>query len=269
VTSTNAGYPATVSSYYLDQYEVTVGRFRTFVAAWVAGYRPPAGSGKHTHLAGGGIAGESGWDAAWSVELPATPADWDAALVCSGSLAVWTPTPGPNDAKPMTCLSWYEAYAFCIHDGAFLPTEAEWDYAAAGGSEQRVYPWSSPPTSTVVDPSYAVYDCRADGSSGGFANCALSDIPNVGCRSPLGDGRWGHADLGGSAIEWVLDWWASPYRSTDCIDCADLTSTTGNRIYRSGSFIDSEAVMLVASHDYYGGPAGRGSGTGVRCARAP
>jgi len=44
-----------VGDFKLDKYEVTVGRFRQFVAAWNggAGYTPPAGSGKHTHLNGG------------------------------------------------------------------------------------------------------------------------------------------------------------------------------------------------------------------------
>jgi hypothetical protein len=44
-----------VSGFRLDKYLVTVGRFRQFVDAWSggAGYTPPAGSGKHTHLNGG------------------------------------------------------------------------------------------------------------------------------------------------------------------------------------------------------------------------
>ena len=50
--------PASVSGFRLDKYEVTVGRFRQFVDAVLssdggAGWTPPAGSGKHTHLNGG------------------------------------------------------------------------------------------------------------------------------------------------------------------------------------------------------------------------
>jgi formylglycine-generating enzyme required for sulfatase activity len=43
-------YPATVTDFRLDKYEVTVGRFRKFKAAWDAGWRPSAGAGKHEHL---------------------------------------------------------------------------------------------------------------------------------------------------------------------------------------------------------------------------
>ena len=35
-----------------------------------------------------------------------------------------------------------------------VPTEAELAYAGSGGSEQRVYPWSSPPASGAIDDSY-------------------------------------------------------------------------------------------------------------------
>src|SRR5690606_18419557 len=44
---------AVVSSFRLDRFEVTVGRFRAFRAAWDAGWRPEGGSGKHVHLNGG------------------------------------------------------------------------------------------------------------------------------------------------------------------------------------------------------------------------
>ena len=50
---TDPQYRATVSDFRLDKYEITVGRFRQFVAAWDAGWRPAQGDGKHSHLNGG------------------------------------------------------------------------------------------------------------------------------------------------------------------------------------------------------------------------
>ena len=63
VSYTDPSYPATVSDFWLDRYEVTVGRFRKFVQAWDGGWRPQRGAGKHLHLSNGdGVAGETGWD---------------------------------------------------------------------------------------------------------------------------------------------------------------------------------------------------------------
>jgi sulfatase modifying factor 1 len=141
--------PATVTGFRLDEYEVTVGRFRQFVSAWNggAGYVPPAGSGRHAHLNGGlglasdggdaGIAYETGWLSSDNGAIAPT----DASLACESQFATWTTRAGGNENLPINCVNWYEAYAFCIWDGGFLPSEAESEYAAAGGSQQREYPW--------------------------------------------------------------------------------------------------------------------------------
>jgi formylglycine-generating enzyme required for sulfatase activity len=78
-----------------------------------------------------------------------------AAVKCSATYQTWTDSAGSNESRPMNCITWYEAFAFCIWDGGRLSTEAEWNYAAAGGSEQRQYPWSVPPGSTTIDCTYA------------------------------------------------------------------------------------------------------------------
>jgi formylglycine-generating enzyme required for sulfatase activity len=241
--------PASVSDFHLDRYEVTVGRFRTFVRAGFGtqSNAPQNGTGAHRRIAA------SGWSSTWNQKLATSTPALTAALKCHAGYQTWTDTPESNENKPINCLDWYTAFAFCAWDGGRLPTEAEWSYAAFGGSEQRYYPWSSPPTSTTIDDSYAVY-------CGG--TCQLL---NVGSKSPKGDGRWGQADLGGNAWEWTLDTGAGAY-PMPCQDCADV-SAGAYRAFRSGSNDDIAATLRSAvRHLYY--PEYRGV-VGVRCARDP
>ncbi len=146
-------YPATVDDFYLDKYEITVGRFRAFVNAGMGTQAKPPAAGVGAHP---GI-NDSGWDSTWNANLVANTAALTTALKCSANYQTWTDAAGSNESKPANCLDWYTAFAFCAWDGGRLPTEAEWNYAASGGSEQRYYPWSKPATSVTIDASYAVY----------------------------------------------------------------------------------------------------------------
>src|SRR4029079_6159203 len=125
------------------------------------------------------IAG-SGWQSAWDANLAA---DLKIAVKCSAMYQTWTDVPGGNENKPMNCINWYEAFAFCAWDGGRLPTEAEWNYVAAGGNAQRQYPWGSAMTERT---QHGGYDCTGDGSPAG--TCALTDIFKVGSK-PAGDGK--------------------------------------------------------------------------------
>jgi formylglycine-generating enzyme required for sulfatase activity len=259
----DAAYPATVSDFRMDKYEITVGRFRKFVAAWVGGWRPAAGAGKHTHLNGGsGLAAtgggyEAGWDTAWSSNLATTTAGWDTNLMKNATYQTWTSSPGTQENRPINYVTWFEAYAFCIWDGGFLPSEAEWNYAAAGGGAadgQRQYPWSVPPSSTTIDCTYANY-----------SGCG-GNTKDVGATSTKGDGKWGQSDLAGNVREWNLDWYASFYL-TPCTNCADLTAAS-YRVVRGGSF-DYNAPYLLSWRRYGDTPTDRNYYSGARCVRAP
>jgi sulfatase modifying factor 1 len=264
-------YPATISTFRLDKYEITVGRFRQFVTAVVGGWRPAPGSGKHTHLNGGnglsatGGGYEAGWDSSWTSSLAASDADWNTNLkyMCDEAAAssTWTPSGGSNESKAITCETWYEAYAFCIWDGGFLPSEAEWNYAAAGGggvNGQRVYPWSSPSTSATADCSFANYFAGA--------RCSVGGVNDVGSESPKGDGAYGQADLAGNVFEWNLDSFVSPYVNP-CIDCVNLTPAV-ERVFRGGGIAYNSTALLTAARNVYQ-QEDRTYRNGARCARAP
>jgi formylglycine-generating enzyme len=260
------GYPATVSDFALDKYEVTVGRFRQFVSAEAAGWRPAVGSGKHSYLAGGGLNGgaEPGWEASWNANLATRAPDWTSNLACEPDYSTWTEGAGANEEHPINCVDWYEAYAFCIWDGGFLPSEAEWNYAASGGSEQRLYPWSAafpPGGATTLDCDQANYATDWPSKA-----CVSSGTNKVGSESPLGDGKWGQSDLAGNVFEWTLDWDESPYAAS-CDNCADLTASP-YRVIRGGGF-DGLAVCLLNSLRETSTPLGRSAGIGFRCARPP
>lgn len=261
-------YPARVSTFRLDKYEVTVGRFRQFVNAVVDGWHPSEGAGKHVHLndgqglanSGSGEGFESGWNPAWDDHLHSAKATWDGetSLDCYGTSS-WTPEPGANETRPIGCVSWYQAYGFCIWDGGFLPSEAEWNYAAVGGGEHRTYPWgeTAPGTNALL----AIHGCyyNGSGSCGG-----ISSLAPVG-SAPAGNGRFGQADLAGNVAEWALD--NRRPSIVGCTDCAWFSDETLDRPIYGGNYI-SDAESLSLARQSTAGTSRTGS-TGFRCARSP
>lgn len=272
---------ATISDFRLDKYEVTAARFRQFVLYIVGGGEPPApGSGKHTHLndgeglsAGGGNY-EPGWNDDWNSLLSTDIADWTEVLAEGEDASLygtWTEEPGENDELPITFPSWYEAHAFCIWDGGFLPSEAEWKYAAAGGDEQRRYPWGSDSPSS--DNQHLIYDCcfpsgQCSASSGRDTCTGVVNIAPVG-STPQGVGRYGQWDLSGNVWEWNLDAYSAQYDSP-CTDCANFDGT--DRVMPGGGFHSSMTYQFAYNRqavnwnpDTYRGDYA----VGIRCARAP
>jgi sulfatase modifying factor 1 len=263
--------PASVSAFRLDRNLVTVGRFRQFVSAVVGGWLPAPGEGKHTHLNGGfglvnvgappdaGPVYETGWDATWNANLATTVSGWNSNLI-QGVNATWTKTVGSNENLPITLADWWESYAFCIWDGGFLPSHAELEFAAAGGSEQRQYPWSPPyPGATSVSCSNANY-----------TGCLMGAAANaVGSESPAGDGKWGQSDLAGNVWEWTLDWNYSG-GLTVCVNCANLAPAAASAgVVRGGSFLYSASDLIGQfvqdAPKNYRAPGD----AGFRCARTP
>lgn len=148
-----------VGDFALDTYEVSVARFRRFVRA---GSPWPAGS--VVRYPGG---------ASVSIEQrtpeslgPAAPS-----LATDRTYCNWTSTAADREARPMNCVSWDLAQAFCAWDGGRLPTEAEWELAAAG-VERRRFAWGN--------------ESPTGRACGTVITCRVEDPLLLNGRSPLG-----------------------------------------------------------------------------------
>jgi len=257
-------YPAAVNSFRLDKYDVTVGRFRQFVLAGMGTQRHPPEQGAGAHPA----FPASGWDPSWNTSLAADTTELKMGINCSSD-QTWSDLPrtAVDENRPMNCLTWYEAMAFCIWDGGYLPSEAEWNYAALGGDEQRAFPWSSPASSLMIDSSYVSYSPQDNNCTGdGMPGCGPTDIVPVGSL-PNGNGRWGHADLAGNLYQWMFDWYDT-YGGCDngCPNAVMPGGPDPLRVMRGGAFVyPPDNLRGAARSNLY--PWRRNYISGVRCAR--
>jgi formylglycine-generating enzyme required for sulfatase activity len=113
-----------------------------------------------------------------------------------------------GDDKPVVCVSWGDVQRFLWQlntiDAANsyrLPTEAEWEYAARGGTTTR-YSWGDDPNKSTAC-RYA--NLNASNCSDGYAQTAP-----VGLFRP---NNFQLYDMSGNVAEWVQDWYDPSYFS--------------------------------------------------------
>ena len=215
--------------------------------------------------------------------FPVTNAQYQAFLKENGT---WKP---PEDGlveagnQPAVSVSWYEAMQYCrwlerqLHSGpdipgflvdllagrkgdgiwtVTLPSEAEWEKAARGMADARLFPWGPLPSPTLANQ----------------IESALRATSPVGCfeggRSPFGV-----EDMSGNAWEWTRSNWGSnmdvplykyPYRPADGREDTRAARSV-LRVLRGGSFL-SGANELRCSHRTAELPDTRGEHIGFRLA---
>ncbi len=147
-----------------------------------------------------------------------------------------------NDNMPVVRVTWDDAQAYCGWMGGRLPTEAEWEYAARGGSTEARY--------DDID-AIAWYDKN----SGGRAHEVAQKRGN----------RFGLFDMLGNVWEWVNDRHdKNYYRSSPSQDPAG-PSSGHSRVLRGGSWSSDPRVVRVSVR-YGDRPDLRDLYVGFRCA---
>ncbi|KAM6110946.1 inactive C-alpha-formylglycine-generating enzyme 2 [Pterocles gutturalis] len=210
----------TVKPFAIDRYPVTNGDFREFVRA--KKYKTEAE--------------EFGWSFVFEdfvseelkkkVTQKLESAPWWLPI----EKAFWRQPSGPGSSikarldYPVLHVSWNDARAFCAWKGKRLPAEEEWEFAARGGLEQRVYPWGNkfqPNRTNLWQGEFPRVDTAEDGYHG---------VSPVAAFPP--QNSYGLYDLLGNTWEWT----ASEYPS------AGLSAgrrAQQMRVLRGASWVDT------------------------------
>src|ERR1051326_1037462 len=182
-------HSVTISSFYLDKYEVTDLQFQRFIRA-----RPE-------------------WSAA---QIPRR-------FHNGNYLKEWRGGNFPEGQAnhPVVNVSWYAAVAFCQYMGKRLPTEAEWEFAARGGLQNKTFPWGDEPP---------------DKTRANYAGSNIKSTTAVGTYPANGYGLF---DIAGNVWEFMPDEWA-PYSPA-----AQINPVAGGNLFLDKSFLDVTTRRVI------------------------
>lgn len=165
---------------------------------------------------------------------------------------------------PATGMSWYGAAAYCAWRGARLPTEAEWEKAAAWDAEigaLRQYPWGD-----VFDGRY-LNSCDASCEEP-QANTAFDDgYPAAAPVASFAGGRsaYGLFDMAGNVWEWVADWYDPGYYLVSAAANPTGPESGEDKVVRGGSWFDT-GNFAATSIRFPSAPTNADETIGFRCA---
>ena len=261
-----------ISSFYLDKFEVSNSDFKAFVDA--TNYTTESES--------------FGWSFVFDPAIPdhikqgisqaVLGAEWW--LPVEGSY--WREPEGPGTDVfstnrsnfPVVQVSWQDSFDYCKWRGGRLPTEAEWEYAAQGTGVGRtsMFPWGRKLTPKGVHRANVFQGVFPYNSSSTDGYEFMAPVDALGPQN-----EYGLHNMIGNVWEWVDDWFAKDHTSYLGGKGVSKDSPAINpkgpkkgkdKVKKGGSFLchDSYCFRYRTAARYGSTPDSASLNTGFRCA---
>ena len=161
-----------------------------------------------------------------------------------------------TELEPVVCVSWEDAQAYVswlrsrTGEGYRLPSEAEWEYAARGGTRTARY-WGESASDQCWYGNGADETLKSHTGNPEVATCDDGYYRTAPAGSFRVNGYWLH-DMLGNVWEWVADCWNESYAGAPSDGSAWETGECGRRMHRGGAWLTSPGGLRSANRRWVG-----------------